>query len=54
MLGWFSLKLRWKEELLSYINDHQEDLIFEDEVDGVSSKDLNSIIKKIVNKYSIS
>ena len=28
-------KDRWKEELLSYINDHQEDLIFEDEVDGV-------------------
>ena len=33
-------KDRWKEELLSYINDHQEDLIFEDEVDGVIIKGL--------------
>ena len=30
----------WKEELLSYINDHQEELIFEDEVDGVIIKGL--------------
>ena len=33
-------KDRWKEELLSYINDHQEDLVFEDEVDGVIIKGL--------------
>ncbi|RJX42541.1 restriction endonuclease [Streptococcus agalactiae] len=33
-------KDRWKEELLSYINDHQEELIFEDEVDGVIIKGL--------------
>lgn len=33
-------KDRWKEELLTYINDHQEDLVFEDDVDGVSIKGL--------------
>ena len=33
-------KDRWKEELLTYINDHQEDLVFEDDVDGVIIKGL--------------
>ena len=33
-------KDRWKEELLTYINDHQEDLVFEDEVEGVIIKGL--------------
>lgn len=33
-------KDRWKEELLSYINDHQEELLFEDDVDGVIIKGL--------------
>lgn len=33
-------KDKWKEELLSYITEHQEDLIFEDEVDDVIIKGL--------------
>lgn len=33
-------KDRWKEEILTYINEHQEDLVFEDEVDGILIKGL--------------
>lgn len=33
-------KDRWKEELLSYINEHQEDLIFEEDVNEVIIKGL--------------
>ena len=33
-------KDRWKEELLTYINDHQEDLVFEDDIDGTIIKGL--------------
>ena len=33
-------KDKWKEELLSYITEHQDDLVFEDEVDDVIIKGL--------------
>ncbi|MCC9832849.1 hypothetical protein LZU67_09045, partial [Streptococcus agalactiae] len=31
---------QWKEDLLMYINDHESDLVFEEEVDGVKIKGL--------------
>lgn len=43
-------KDKWKEEILTYINDHQEDLEFEDEVDGVIIKGLKFYTKEDRNQ----
>lgn len=43
-------KDKWKEEILLYLNDHQEDIVFEDEIDGVVVKGLKFYNKERENE----
>ena len=43
-------KDKWKEEILLYLNEHQEDIVFQDEIDGVVVKGLKFYNKERENE----